>query len=45
MAVYAASALMRSVANRETSLDEARLHRLLSSMAYASLAVRVARAG
>ena len=37
MAVYAASALMRSVANRETSLDEARLHRLLSSMAYASL--------
>ena len=37
MAVYAASALMRSVANRETSLDEARLHRLLSSMAYSSL--------
>ena len=45
MAVYAASALMRSVANRETSLDEARLHRLLSSMAYASLDARVARLG
>jgi AcrR family transcriptional regulator len=37
MAVYAASALMRSVANRESSLSEPELHRLLTSMAHASL--------
>jgi AcrR family transcriptional regulator len=37
MAVYAASALMRSVANRESSLPEATLQRLLSRMALAAL--------
>ena len=37
MAVYAASSLMRSVANRATSLDEATLQTMLSSMAYAAL--------
>lgn len=37
MAVYAASSLMRSVSNRATSLDEAALHIMLSSMAYAAL--------
>ena len=37
MAVYAASALMRSVANRESSLAEPDLQRLLASMAHASL--------
>jgi AcrR family transcriptional regulator len=37
MAVYAASALMRSVANRESSLSEAAQQRLLSSMARAAL--------
>jgi hypothetical protein len=37
MAVYAASALMRSVANRESSLPEQELHRLLASMAHESL--------
>jgi len=37
MAVYAASALMRSVANRESSLSEPDLQRLLASMAYAAL--------
>lgn len=37
MAVYAASALMRSVANRESSLPEPALHRLLSSMTLAAL--------
>ena len=37
MAVHAASAMVRSVANRETSLDESRLHRLLVTMAYAAL--------
>jgi AcrR family transcriptional regulator len=37
MAVYAASALMRSVANRATSLDERTLQTMLSSMAYAAL--------
>jgi len=38
MAVYAASAMMRSVANRESSLSEEALRRLLSSMARAALA-------
>ncbi len=37
MAVHAASAMMRAVANRETSLDETRLHRLLVTMACAAL--------
>jgi AcrR family transcriptional regulator len=37
MAVFAASALMRSVANRESSLSEAALERLLSTMARAAL--------
>jgi len=37
MAVYAASALMRSVANRDSSLAEPELQRLLASMAHASL--------
>jgi AcrR family transcriptional regulator len=37
MTVYAASALIRSVANRETSLDEETLQRLLSSMALAAM--------
>jgi AcrR family transcriptional regulator len=37
MAVYAASALMRSVANRESSLPEPALQRLLSSMARSAL--------
>jgi AcrR family transcriptional regulator len=37
MAVYAASALMRSVSNRATSLDEATLQTMLSEMAYAAL--------
>jgi len=37
MAVYAASALMRSVANRATRLSEARLQEMLSTMAYAAL--------
>jgi AcrR family transcriptional regulator len=37
MAVYAASALMRSVSNRATSLDEATLQTILSEMAYAAL--------
>lgn len=37
MAVYAASSLMRSVANRATSLDEAMLQGMLSAMAYAAL--------
>jgi len=37
MAVYAASSLMRSVANRATSLDEATLQEMLSSMAHAAL--------
>ncbi|MEX0665279.1 MAG: TetR/AcrR family transcriptional regulator [Acidimicrobiia bacterium] len=37
MAVHAAASLMRSAATRETTLDEERLHRLLSSMAYAAL--------
>jgi hypothetical protein len=37
MAVYATSSLMRSVSNRATSLDEATLHTMLSSMAYAAL--------
>jgi len=36
-AVFAASALMRSVAQRASSLDEPVLHRLLASMAYAAL--------
>jgi AcrR family transcriptional regulator len=37
MAVYAASALMRSVANRESRLSEPELQRLLSTMASAAL--------
>lgn len=37
MAVYAASALMRSVSNRESSLSESELQGLLTSMALASL--------
>ncbi len=37
MAVYAASSLMRSVSNRATSLDEAALQTMLSSMAHAAL--------
>jgi len=37
MAVYAASSMMRSVANRATSLDEATLQEMLSSMAHAAL--------
>jgi AcrR family transcriptional regulator len=37
MAVYAASALTRSVANRESSLPEDQLHRLLETMAHAAL--------
>jgi AcrR family transcriptional regulator len=37
MAVYAASALMRSVANRESRLSEPDLQRLLSTMATAAL--------
>jgi hypothetical protein len=37
MAVYAASSLMRSVADRATSLDEATLQEMLSAMAYAAL--------
>jgi AcrR family transcriptional regulator len=37
MAVYAASALMRSVANRESRLSEPDLQRLLATMAYAAL--------
>ena len=36
-AVFAASALMRSVAQRSSSLDEGRLHQLLESMATAAL--------
>jgi AcrR family transcriptional regulator len=36
-AVFAASALMRSVAQRSSSLGEDTLHRLLASMAYAAL--------
>lgn len=37
MAVYAASSLMRSVAQRESSLSEAHLQTLLTSMAHAAL--------
>jgi len=37
MAIYAASALMRSVANRESSLSEPELQRLLATMAYTAL--------
>jgi AcrR family transcriptional regulator len=37
MAVHAAASLMRSVATRESSLDDATMQRLLSSMAYAAL--------
>jgi len=37
MAVYAATALMRAVANRESSLSEQALQQLLSSMARAAL--------
>jgi AcrR family transcriptional regulator len=37
MAVYAASSLMRSVAYRATSLDEATLQTMLSRMAHAAL--------
>ncbi len=37
MAVHGAASLMRSVAQRETSLDEVRLHRLMVSMARAAL--------
>ena len=37
MAVYAASALMRSVANRDSRLSEPELQRLLSTMASAAL--------
>lgn len=37
MAIYGVSSLMRSVAQRETTLDEARVHRLLASMANAAL--------
>ena len=37
MAVYAASSLMRSVAQRESRLDEAHLQELLTSMAHAAL--------
>jgi AcrR family transcriptional regulator len=37
MAVHAAASLMRSVATRESTLDDDELHRLLSSMAYTAL--------
>ena len=37
MAVHGAASLMRSVATRGSTLEEDQLHRLLSSMAYASL--------
>jgi AcrR family transcriptional regulator len=37
MAVYSASALMRSVANRESRLSEPDLQRLLATMAHAAL--------
>jgi AcrR family transcriptional regulator len=37
MAVHAAASLMRSVATRESSLDDQQLHRLMSSMAHNAL--------
>jgi AcrR family transcriptional regulator len=37
MAVHAAASLMRSVATRESTLDEEHLHRLLATMAYSAL--------
>jgi AcrR family transcriptional regulator len=37
MAVHSAASLMRAVATRESTLDDATMQRLLSSMAYASL--------
>jgi AcrR family transcriptional regulator len=45
MAVYAAASLMRSVAARATSLDEATLQTMLSKMAYAALLAAPAAAG
>jgi AcrR family transcriptional regulator len=45
MAVYAAASLMRSVAARATSLDEATLQTMLSRMAYAALLAAPASAG
>ena len=45
MAVYAAAALMRSVSTRATSLDEATLQTMLSTMAYAALLAAPAAAG
>ena len=45
MAVYASASLMRSVAYRATSLDEATLQTMLSRMAYAGLLAAPAASG